>query len=123
MERHIRIKAGSVTAVAELFNTKTAEAIWQALPFSNKVNIWRDEIYCGIPAKTELEAGQEIVNFGELGYWPPESAFCIFFGPTPASNKSEIRDASAVDIFGKIVGDALVFKDVEDGERIVVERV
>ncbi|MFC2011171.1 cyclophilin-like fold protein [Chloroflexota bacterium] len=123
MERQIRIKAGSVIAVAELYDTKTAEAIWQALQFSSKVNTWGDEIYFRIPLKIELEAGQEIVDFGDLGYWPPGSAFCIFFGQTPISNKDEIRAASAVAIFGKVVDDATVFKNVEDGEEIVVERV
>ena len=122
MERQIKIKAGSVIVVAELYNTKTAEVIWQALPFSSKVNTWGDEIYFRIPVKIELEAGQEIVNFGDLGYWPPGSAFCIFFGPTPVSSQGEIRAASAVDIFGSLVDDAKVFKDVKDGERIVVER-
>ena len=123
MERHIRIKTDLVTAVAELYNTKTAEAIWEALPFSSKVNTWGDEIYFRIPVETELESGQETVNSGDLGYWPPGSAFCIFFGPTPASNKNEIRAASAVDIFGKVVDDAKAFKDIKDGEQIVVERV
>ena len=70
----------------------------------------------------ELEAGQEVVNLGDLGYWPPGSAFCIFFGPTPISKKDEIRAASAVDIFGRLVDDAEVFKNVEDGDQIVVER-
>ena len=123
MKRQIRIKACSMIVVAELYNTKTAEAIWQALPFNSKVNTWGDEIYFRIPVKMELEAGQEIVDFGDLGYWPPGSAFCIFFGPTPASNKNEIRAASAVDIFGKVLDDAKVFKDIKDGEQIVVERV
>ena len=123
MERQIRIKAGSVTGVAELYNTEAAEAIWQALPFSSKVNTWGDEIYFRIPVKIGLESGQEIVDFGDLGYWPPGSAFCIFFGQTPMSNKDEIRAASAVDIIGKLVDDAIVFKNVEDGEEIVVERI
>ena len=123
MERQIRIKAGSVIVVAELYNTKTAEAIWQALPFSSKVNTWGDEIYFRIPVKIGLESGQEIVDFGDLGYWPPGSAFCIFFGQTPMSNKDEIRAASAVDIFGKVVDDARVFKNVKDGEKMAVERV
>ncbi len=122
MERQIRIKAGSVVVVAELYNTKTAEAIWQALPFSSKVNTWGDEIYFSIPVKIGLESGQEIVDIGDLGYWPQGSAFCIFFGQTPMSNKDEIRAASAVNIFGKVVDDARVFKKVGDGEEIVIER-
>ncbi|MFC2052079.1 cyclophilin-like fold protein [Chloroflexota bacterium] len=123
MERQIRIKAGSVIVVAGLYNTKTAEAIWQALPFSSKGNTWGDEIYFSIPLKMEVESGQEIVDFGDLGYWPPGGTFCIFFGQTPVSNKGEIRAASAVDIFGKVVDDTMVFKNVKDGEEIVVERV
>ncbi|MFC1894146.1 cyclophilin-like fold protein [Chloroflexota bacterium] len=123
MTRQIKVKAGSVIAVAELYNTKTAEAIWQALPFNSKVNTWGDEIYFRIPIKMELEAGQEVVNLGDLGYWPPGSAFCIFFGQTPMSTNDEIRAASAVDIFGKVLDDAKAFKDIKDGEQIVVERV
>ena len=122
MERQIRIKAGSVIVVAELYNTKTAEAIWQALPFSSDVNTWGDEIYFKIPLEMELESGQEIVDVGDLGYWPPGNAFCIFFGPTPMSNEDEIKAARAVDVFGRLVDDAKVFKKVEQGQGIVVER-
>ena len=71
----------------------------------------------------ELEAGQEVVNSGHLGYWPPGSALCIFFGPTPMSRGSEIRAASPVDVFGSLVGDPKVFRKVKDGEKVVVEKV
>ena len=122
MKRQIRIKTDPVTVVAELYNTKASEAIWKALPFSSKVNTWGDEIFFSIPLKLELEAGQEIVGLGDLGYWSPGSAFCIFFGPTPMSTEGEIRAASAVDIFGKLEDDPNVFKKVKDGEEIVIER-
>ena len=123
MERQIRIKAGSVIALAELYNTKTADAIWQALPLDGNIHTWGEEIYFSIPVKIELEAGQEIVDPGHLGYWPPGSAFCIFFGPTPMSRGSEIRAASPVDVFGSLVDDPKVFRGVKDGEKVVVERV
>jgi hypothetical protein len=123
MERQIRIKAGSVIALAELYNTKTADAIWQALPLDGNIHTWGEEIYFSIPLKLELEAGQEVVNSGDLGYWPPGSAFCIFFGPTPMSRGSEIRAASPVDVFGSLVDDPKVFREVKDGEKVVVERV
>ncbi len=58
----------------------------------------------------------------DLGYWPPGSAFCIFFGPTPMSRGSEIRPASPVNVFGKIVGDATAFKKVRAGTQVRVER-
>ncbi len=123
MERQIRIKAGSVIALAELYNTKTADAIWQALPLDGNIHTWGEEIYFSIPVKIELEAGQEVVDPGDLGYWPPGSAFCIFFGPTPMSRASEIRAASPVDVFGSLVDDPKVFRTVKDGEKVVVERM
>ena len=122
MKRQIRIKVGSVAALADLSGTKTAEAIWQALPFSSTVNTWGDEIYFSIPLNMGLDSGQETVNLGDLGYWPPGNAFCIFFGPTPMSNQDEIRAASSVDVFGRLVGDPKTFKGIKAGERIVVER-
>jgi len=122
MKRELRIKAGSVTALAELNATRTAEAIWQALPLSGNINTWGEEIYFAIPLKMELEDGQEVVNSGDLGYWPRGSAFCIFFGPTPVSREGEIRAASPVNIFGKLIDDPKAFKEVMEGEMIVVER-
>ncbi|HBQ28186.1 hypothetical protein HY02_07460 [Peptococcaceae bacterium SCADC1_2_3] len=123
MKRQINITAGLVRAVAELNFTKIADAIWQALPLSSKVNVWGEEIYFTIPVKVELEDGQEVVSRGDLGYWPLGSAFCIFFGPTPVSKENEIRAASAVNIFGKLIDDPEVFKKVKEGERIVIERI
>ncbi|MFC1987944.1 cyclophilin-like fold protein [Chloroflexota bacterium] len=122
MTRQIRIKSGSVVASAELHNTKTADAIWQALPLTGNANRWGEEIYFDIPVKIESEDGQQLVDSGDLGYWPPGSAFCIFFGPTPMSRGDEIRAASPVNVFGKLVDDPKVFSQVKDGEKIVIER-
>lgn len=122
MAKQIRIKTGSVTALAELNDTNTAEAIWQALPLNSDVKTWGDEIYFSIPVKVELEDGQELVNTGDLGYWPTGSAFCVFFGPTPVSGEGEIRPASAVNVFGKLLDEPTLFKDVKGGERITVEK-
>ena len=72
--------------------------------------------------KAKREKPREMVNLGDLGYWPPGSAFCIFFGPTPTSRGNEIRPASPVNVFGKIVGDATVFKKVRAGTQVRVER-
>lgn len=123
MKRQIRITSGSVTALAGLATTKTADAIWEALPLSGDVNRWGEEIYFAIPVKMELEEGHEIVSPGDLGYWPQGSAFCIFFGPTPISRKGEIRAASPVNVFGRLIDDPKVLKEVKQGERIVVEKV
>ncbi len=122
-ERTIRIIAGKVSAEAVLNTSPTATQIWEALPVEGRGNTWGDEIYFSIPvqAKPEKDA-REIVAVGELGYWPPGSAFCIFFGRTPASTDDRPRAASAVNILGQIQGDATVFKAVASGTRVRLER-
>ena len=121
--RRIRITAGDVTATATLDDSYTAEAIWDALPLEARANTWGDEIYFGIPVYLEEENGREVVNLGDIGYWPPGHAFCIFFGRTPVSRGNEIRPASAVNVFGQVEGDPTVFTRVKDGTKIVLDRV
>jgi hypothetical protein len=120
MGRRIRIAADDVEATAELNRTATAQAIWESLPIEGRASLWGDEIYFSIPVSLELEGGQELVGMGDLGYWPEGKAFCIFFGPTPVSQGNEIRPASPVTVFGKIIGDATIFKKVAAGTAIRV---
>lgn len=120
--RRIRISAGSVAGEAVLNDSTTAQAVWDALPLAAPGETWGDEIYFRIPVKAKPEAPRETVEMGDLGYWPPGSAFCIFFGPTPASRGPEIRPASAVNVFGRVVGDATAFKKVRSGTTVRVER-
>jgi len=121
VSRRIVIKAGEVEAEAELNDTKTAQAIWQALPLRARASIWGEEIYFSIPVSLGTERGQEVVQKGDLGYWAPGSAFCIFFGPTPASRGPEIRPASAVTVFGQVLGDPMAFKKVRSGAQVSIE--
>jgi len=122
VNRRIRIKAGATQVAAELNSTRTAQVIWKALPITSQVNLWGDEIYFSIPVSLGLDNAQELVDMGDLGYWPPGTAFCIFFGPTPMSQGKEIRPASPVNIFGRVIGDTNVLKQVASGTGITVER-
>ena len=122
MARSIRITAGQVVATAELNDFKTAVAIWEALPIEAKADTWGDEIYFGIPVRAEADAAKEVVALGDLAFWPPGHAFCIFFGPTPASRGDEIRPASPVNVVGRVNGDATVFKKVRARTRVTLER-
>lgn len=121
--KRIKITAGEVSATAILKDTHTAEAIWQALPIEAQANTWGDEIYFSIPVHVDEENAQAVVEMGDLGYWPPGSAFCIFFGPTPTSTSDEIRPASPVNVFGRVEGEATAFKAVRSGVTVRVERV
>jgi hypothetical protein len=123
VKRLIRITAGSVSVQAELNESETAKKIWEALPITGKANRWGDEIYFTIPVRCEDEDPKEVVEVGDLGYWRPGSAFCIFFGKTPVSRGDEIRPASPVNVFGKVIGDATVLRKVKDNDDIKVERI
>jgi uncharacterized protein len=122
MNKKIVIKIGQIEAEAELNDTRTSQAIWDALPIERPANLWGDEIYFTIPVKADLENGQETVQKGDLGYWPPGPAFCIFFGQTPMSSRGEIRPASAVTVLGKVTGDPAVFKKVTSGSLVTISK-
>lgn len=102
-------------------NPRTVGGIIAALPFESQAQIWGDEVYFKIPVKVPEENTKTVVEVGDIAYWPPGESMCIFFGPTPASKVSEPRAYSPVNVFGKIIGDALVFKRVRNGEKIKVE--
>ena len=123
MSKSISIRTGSIEVEAELVDNATSDAIWKALPLESVVNTWGQEIYFSIPVTTELENGQEVVGAGDIAYWPPGKAFCIFFGPTPASRGDEIRATSKVNVFRKVIGDLEILRRVSGGEKIFVEKV
>jgi hypothetical protein len=118
----IAIRIGTLSMEAELNETPTAQNITAALPLRTSFNTWGDEIYFAIPVDAALDdSAQDIVDLGALGYWPPGKALCIFFGQTPVSQPGEIRPASAVNVIGKVLGDATAFKAVMQEREVVVE--
>ena len=121
MPKTIRITVGDVVLNAELNDSRTAREIWEALPLSSDFNTWGDEIYFSIPVEAGPENSQEVVGVGDLGYWPPGHAFCIFYGLTPASTGDEIRPASPVNPIGRILDGVEVLKSEAtkaDGVRV-----
>lgn len=120
----IRIQVGEVALEAELNDTATAAKIGEALPVRSSFNTWGDEIYFSIPVDAELDdSAREVVEIGGLGYWPPGSAFCIFFGLTPVSEPGRIMPASAVNIVGKVSGDATLFKQAMRAREVMLEKL
>ena len=121
-DKKITITVKDVKMSAELNDSETAQKIWDTLPIEGRVNTWGDEIYFSISVNVGLENAKAVVSEGDLGYWPPGNAFCIFFGLTPASQGDEIRPASPVNVFGKIIGNPKVFKKVSSGAKIIIEK-
>ena len=122
MAKKIKIIVGGVEALAELNDTETSAAIWKKLSIEAKGEFRGDEILFGIGLAMDSEDPRELVQEGDLGYWPPGEAFCIFYGPTPTSREGEIRPYSPVNAIGKVIGDARVFKTVKDASKVRIEK-
>ncbi len=122
MGKKIRITTGRLLVNAQLNDSDTAQMIVEALPIHGEAQVWGGEIYFPIDVSAELENDStEVLEEGQLAYWPPGKAFCIFFGTTPASQGDEIRVASAVNIVGKIQGDLSDLWAVETGVDVLIE--
>lgn len=103
-------------------NPVTADAIIKALPLDLTVNRWGDEVYSDSSQVTVEEENSQIeVEIGDIAYWPPGRAICIFFGKTPASTGDKPAAASGVNVFGKILGEATIFKKTKNGELLRIE--
>jgi hypothetical protein len=120
MASTITISVGAVSARAELNNSPCAEAVRAALPITGSVHTWGEEVYFETPVDCPpAKDGRTDMAVGELGYWPPGRAVCIFFGRTPASGKDgRPRAASKVNPIGRIVGDATTLRAARDGQTI-----
>ncbi|OGL41620.1 MAG: hypothetical protein A3C43_01170 [Candidatus Schekmanbacteria bacterium RIFCSPHIGHO2_02_FULL_38_11] len=93
MNRKIKIKSSDISAEAELNDSRTSELILESLPIEAEANTWGEEVYFEIPVTSELDGtAKEFVESGD-----------------------KIKPASSVNIIGKIIGDAKVFKKTKDG--------
>ena len=116
-DRTVRIIVGEITLEAEWDDTPTADLIYDALPLAAEGSYWGDELYFAIPVKAEAELGaSDVVEVGEVAFWPPGNCLCLFWGPTPASRGNECRAADAVNVVGRVL-------NVDDLKRITATGV
>ena len=122
--KKLKMTIGGVEITVELFDTPTAGAIHQALPFSSVARTWGEEVYFDTPVRTEPEADtRDIVEAGEMAFWLAGSAIAIGFGPTPVSQGDEIRLASPCNIWGRAVEDVRGLLHIRNGASITVEAI
>ena len=119
----IKIEFEKISIEADLNNSETANRIKKILPLSNSINTWGDEIYFSIDVDDPEIDSKEVVELGDIAYWPPGNAFCIFFGLTPASENGDIRPASPVNVIGKILGNLEILKSVKSGEKVSISLI
>lgn len=117
--RRLRLDIGEVVIHARLRETPTADAVWQALPFSASAMVWGEEVYFPVPVAGGREAdARALVEAGEIAYWPEGSAIAIGFGRTPISAPGEVRLASPCNIWADAEEDVRLLKSVAAGAEV-----
>lgn len=123
MSRKITIQLDEVLIDAELYDNVTADKIWDDLPIEGVGEFWGEEVYFRTNIRSQLDKNAKtIVELGDIGYWPPANAICIFYGKTPNSTISEIKPASAVNIIGKVISDISLLKSLNEDCEILVSK-
>lgn len=107
MPTRIRFVVEGKEWFGELNDSETSLALLKRLPLVLRMNRWGDEYYGDIGEKLDVRPARdarEEMALGELAYWMPGNALCVFFGRTPASRGNEPRAASPVHPIGRLEG-------------------
>ncbi len=100
----VNFRVGDVVIESEWRETPTAKKLLEALPIESAGSYWGGEFYFEVPVKAALEPdASDVVEPGTVAYWPAGHCLCLFWGPTPASQGSECRAASAVNLVGRVL--------------------
>ena len=120
--RKVKMTMGDLVLEAEVLDTPTADAIWGALPIEGSANTWGDEVYFSTPVSADQEPeARDVMEPGDIAYWPPGSAIAIAYGPTPVSQGSELRLASPSNVRARALGDVTTLRAVAAGTPVKVE--
>ena len=117
----VLIRAGQVAVRAELLDTPTAKKIQRALPIYARAQTWGEEIYFTVDVASAEEPGaKDVMELGEIAFWPDGNAIAIGFGQTPASRGDEIRLVSPCNVWAQALDDVHQLARVRDGDDVAI---
>ncbi|MFB3765848.1 MAG: cyclophilin-like fold protein [Methanotrichaceae archaeon] len=106
---------GKVTIDLDARNPQISQELYQMLPIEARANLWGEEVYFEIPLKASDENVSPSAVKGDVSYWSPGCALCIFFGET--------QPYSPVNHLGRIAQGIEILRNVNAGDRIVLNRI
>jgi len=86
-----------------------------SLPLTSKVMVWKEEVYFETPIEARIKRKTLKVKKGDVAYWPPGKAMCIFYGIS--------QPYGLVEVVGEVIGPVYYLRDVKPDSEVKLELI
>ena len=81
MAKRLLVRGEEAEIIVELDEGPLARELWERLPLETSATLRGEEVYFPVLLPTATEAPEpKAVEVGDVAYWPPEHALCLFCG-------------------------------------------
>ena len=101
--------------LARFLSPRTVDALVRSLPLEGRAALLKSCVYFRVPLNLGVEKAKRVAEKGILAYWPMGRAFCIFY--------DEAKPYSPINYIGRVKENLEVFRQVETGTKITVEKI
>ncbi len=108
-------KGESISELIRFLAPRTIERLIIELPVEGRIALLKDGIYFEKPLKIGTEKAVKIVEVGTIAYWPMANSICIFYNKT--------KPYSPVNIIGRVLENLELFKNLDSGTKIRIEKI
>ncbi len=95
-----------------IYVDRYADEFRKYLPFRSRAHVWKEEVYFETPIVLGNRADTYLIELGEVYYWPPGKALCLFYGFS--------EPYTPVLRIGYIVGPLHYLREVSEGTELEV---